>query len=235
MRSIFFIQTVLILLTISACRTNEGGIHLFILSGQSNMRGLQPEESFTPVLESEFGKENVIVIKYAVNGQPIRRWYKEWNPPEGSEITAQPDLYDSLMIKILPAIENKKIKTATFVWMQGERDARTELGEVYERSLVGLYEQLSNDLQQEEMNFVIGRLNDFDMDNQKYPHWTMVRDAQVKVAESNPRFGWIDTDDLNDGFNRQGKEIKDDLHMSAEGYFKLGERFANKAIEIILP
>lgn len=61
----------------------------------------------------------------------------------------------------------------------------------------------------------------------------MIREIQVKVAESDPRFGWINTDDLNDGYNRQGKEIKNDLHMSAEGYRIMGQRFADKSIELI--
>ena len=73
----------------------------------------------------------------------------------------------------------------------------------------------------------------FDMFNEKYPHWTMIRDIQVKVGESNPRFGWINTDDLNDGHNREGNEIKDDLHMSAEGYVEMGKRFANESIQVI--
>ena len=71
------------------------------------------------------------------------------------------------------------------------------------------------------------------MANERYPHWTMIRDVQVKVSDSNPRFNWINTDDLNDGVNRQGKEIKDDLHMSAEGYITMGKRFADKAIQLI--
>jgi hypothetical protein len=48
--------------------------HLFILSGQSNMDGLDPDESFTPMVEAEFGAERVIVVKDAHDGQPIRRW-----------------------------------------------------------------------------------------------------------------------------------------------------------------
>lgn len=92
--------------------------------------------------------------------------------------------------------------------MQGERDAREKFGEIYERSLIGLYKQLNKDLDFEDVNFLIDRLSDFDMSNEKYSHWTMIRDIQVKVAESNPRFDWIDTDDLNDGLNREGKETK---------------------------
>ena len=80
---------------------------------------------------------------------------------------------------------------------------------------------------------MIGRLSDFDMQNKRYPHWTMVREVQVKVAESNSRFSWANTDDLNDGDNRKGKTIKNDLHFPAEGYKTLGKRFAESALKHI--
>ena len=117
--------------------------------------------------------------------------------------------------------------------MQGERDAKMEWGPVYEASLKGLHEQLSNDLGRDDVNFVIGRLSDFDMDNKRYPHWTMVRDIQAKVSESSPRFAWVNTDDLNDGLNRKDKPIKNDLHYSAEGYKTLGKRFAENSLKLI--
>jgi len=208
------------------------GKHLFILSGQSNMEALIPEESFTPTIEGEFGKENVIVVKDAYGGQPIRNWYKDWKPLEGDEPKAQPLLYDWLMSKVNTAIDNEKIATITFIWMQGESDSG-QYGEVYERSLIGLYNQLCKDLIFKDINFVIGRLNDFGISNKTHPHWTMIRDIQVKVAESNPRFDWINTDDLNDGLTREGREIKNDIHMSAEGYIIMGNRFADKSIQLI--
>ena len=150
----------LIVIIISSCATKQEGKHLFILSGQSNMVGLNPEESFTPLIEEK-------------------------------------------------------------------------LGEVYEASLIGLYDQLSNDLKRNDIYFINGRLSDFDMLNEKYPHWTMIRDIQAKVAESDPHFGWIDTDDLNDGLNRNEKEIINDLHMSAKGYVIMGKRFADTALQLI--
>lgn len=209
------------------------GKHLFILSGQSNMAGLKPEESFTPAVEDAFGKENVIVVKYARGCQPIRRWYKDWKPLYGDEPAAQPDLYDSLMNRVNMAMENEKIATVSFVWMQGERDATEKLGEVNEKSLKGLYDQLAGDLKRNDIHFIIGRLSDFDMKHERKPHWVMIREIQMKVAESDPRFDWINTDDLNDGYNRQGKEIHNDLHISAEGYVTMGQRFAEKAIQLI--
>ena len=230
-------RTILIIcltaIIMSSCNAKQEGKHLFILSGQSNMAGLRPEESFTPAIEAEFGKRNVIIVKFARGGQPIRRWYKDWQPLEGNEPGAQGDLYDTLMIKINPLIDEEKIATLTFIWMQGERDAREKLGDVYEKSLIGLYNQLCTDLDRKDINFIIGRLSDFDMLNENYPHWVMIRDIQVKVAESDPHFDWINTDDLNDGYNRKGIEVKDDLHMSAEGYIEMGKRFADKSIQLI--
>ncbi len=223
----------LVTVLLVSCSPNREGKHLFILSGQSNMVGLLPEESFTPIIETQFGPDNVIIVKDAHGGQPIRRWYRDWKPLKGNEPIAQPDLYDSLWTKTNTAIQKEKIETVTFIWMQGERDAREKLGDVYERSLIGLYDQLSADLKRNDLNFIIGRLSDFDMQNERYPHWTLIRDIQVKVAESNPRFGWINTDDLNDGYNKNGKKIKNDLHMSSDGYTEMGKRFAEQAILLI--
>lgn len=211
----------------------EEGKHLFILSGQSNMQRHHPDEAFTPAVQKALGKNNVIVVQDALGGQPIQRWYKEWKSPSGEKPKSTGDLYDQLMGKVKPMIKGQKLKSVTFIWMQGERDARMKWSKVYEASLTGLYDQLSKDLGREDMNFVIGRLSDFDLANKKYPDWTAVREIQVSVANSNPRFAWVNTDDLNDGVNRGGKPIKNDLHYSADGYKTLGNRFAESSLKLI--
>lgn len=233
MKALYPFFFIIVSVFLFAHKEEKQGKHLFILSGQSNMAGLRPDESFVPAVQAEFGKKNSIVVKDAHGGQPVRRWYKDWKPPVGINKTARPDLYDSLMNKVYTAIEGEKIATITFIWMQGERDAAEKLDEVYGKSLVGLYSQLSKDLGRNDINFVIGRLSDFGLVNRKSDHWIKIREIQVKVAESNPRFGWVNTDDLNDGINRQGEKIKNDLHMSQKGYAVLGKRFANKSILLI--
>ena len=207
--------------------------HLFILSGQSNMQGHRPDEAFTPTVEKALSKDKVIVVQDALGGQPIHRWWKQWKTPEGKKPAQSGDLYDRLMSKVNPAIKGKKLASVSFVWMQGERDANMGWGDLYEEALVGLHAQLAKDLGKnpKEMVFVIGRLSDFDLNNKRYRHWTKVRKAQVKVADSSPKFSWVDTDDLNDGKNRRGKEIKNDLHYSAEGYKTLGKRFAEACLK----
>jgi hypothetical protein len=109
--------------------------------------------------------------------------------------------------------------------MQGERDALEKHGEVYAESLKGLVRQLSADLKRDDVNVVIGRINDYSMDNKSHPHWTLVRDAQVRAAKELPRAAWVDTDDLNGG--------KNDIHATKEGYDTLGKRFAEQAIALI--
>jgi hypothetical protein len=214
-----------------AAAVAEEGKHLFILSGQSNMAGHKPEEAFIPAVEKAFGKDNVIVIQDALGGQPIQRWYKDWKDPEGVAPEKTGDLYDRLMGKVKPAIEGQKLASVSFFWMQGERDAKMGWASVYETSLVGLYDQLSADLGRDDIVFVNGRLSDWGVG--KSEGWDEIRVIQVKVADSDDKFAWVDTDDLNDGKNRKGKEIKDDLHYSGEGYKIFGERMASEAIKRI--
>lgn len=264
----------ILLLTGMGSIADEGGKHLFILSGQSNMARLDPSDSFTPTVIEEFGKDTVIVVHDAKGGQPIWRWYKKWKSATGktpapsrpsarqskrnaaedgsterstgaaarakrrsSRRPAAPaangDLYDRMMKSVKAATKGHTIKTVSFVWMQGEADSKAD-GEVYAASLRGLIDQLAADLGRNDINFVIGRLSDHGMDNGRFQHWTMVRKAQVKVAQSDPRYAWVDTDDLNSGTSTKGKQVEDDLHYSVEGYKLLGKRFAAAAISLIM-
>lgn len=227
-----YITVISLLISLTTVNAEQGK-HLFILSGQSNMQGLNPNISFIPAVTKEFGKDKIIVVKNAKGGQPIRKWYKKWQPAKGESPKTKAELYDLLMKDVNAAIKGQKIQTVTFIWMQGERDANEKHGSVYAKSLKGLIEQVSEDLKYPNINFVIGRLSDFAVKNKKIPHWDVVRKAQVEVAEASPRGAWVDTDDLNDGKNKKGKKIKNDLHYSVQGYKILGERFAKEAISLL--
>ncbi|WP_019028908.1 sialate O-acetylesterase [Colwellia piezophila] len=227
--------TLLILVSLlSSCASavnNEQ--HLFILSGQSNMVRMDADITFRPKLESTFGKNNVTIVKDAKGAQPISRWVKNWQAQDGSSPEISGDLYDRLITKVQAALKHKSYDTVTFIWMQGERDARKEHGGVYASSLNKLYQQLSSDLHRTDINFIIGRLSDFGFQKQGYPDWEKVRQAQVHVATQHPRGAWVNTDDLNDGISSKGKKINNDLHMSVEGYKILGNRYAEQAIKLI--
>lgn len=218
-----YITFLAVLISISYVNAEEQQAHLFILSGQSNMEGLDLNKSFIPTLTRELGEGNVVIVKDARDGQPIWRWYKNWKSADGSSPKETGDVYDDLMGKVNAAVKKEsQIITVTFIWMQGERDAIAGHGAVYETSLKGLIHQLRNDMKRQDINIIIGRLSDYRMD---LPGWLAVRRAQVNVAESDPRGAWVDTDSLNG-------EV-DDLHYSDAGYVELGRRFAQKAIALI--
>jgi hypothetical protein len=164
-RSVSVLLAGLLALAAACIDAAEEGRHLFILSGQSNMQGHRPEEAFIPAVSDALGIDRVIVVQDAQNGQPILRWWKNWKSPEGEKPESTGDLYDRLMAKVNPAIEGQVLESVTFIWMQGERDAGMRWGGVYEASLRGLYDQLSEDLGRTDINFVIGRLSDFDLKN----------------------------------------------------------------------
>ncbi len=212
----------------AATASAEQKTHLFILSGQSNMAALNPNLSFTPTVTKALAPDKVIVVKQAWGGQPIRRWYKKWTRPKGKTTAGKQswgDLYDKMMTAVKSAIEGNRPDTVTFVWMQGERDARESLAEVYAASFKGMIAQLQADLKRTDINAVIGRLSDFDNDNAKFPHWTRIREIHVKLAETAPGTEWVDTDDLNGEHNG--------LHYNEAGYVELGKRFAAKALGLI--
>ena len=211
----------------------DGGNHLFILSGQSNMVGMDPAVSFTPAVSKAFGADQVIVVKNANSGQSIRSWAKSNHedppPTRGRVPRVRGELYDPLIKKVRTAIEGKILKTVTLIWMQGESDLNNTAYDAYLNELLG---QLEKDLAFEKINIVIGRISDAGLDNPKRLEGRLnIRKVQKEFAEAHPRGAWVNTDDLNDRV-KDGQEV-DDLHYTKEGYRILGERFAGKAISLI--
>ena len=241
-----------IALPVLGATAGEGKI-LFLLSGQSNMQGMNHGLTFEPRVAEEYGKDNVIIVKEAIGGRPIRMWVKDWKPAEGWKVDPdipntkppQPEengvLYKSMMGKVKDATKGVELKAVAFCWMQGERDSRERHSAVYERSLKALFAQLKEDFGGVPIVFVIGKLSDFGKCNKEpfYPEWEEIQAIQEKVARETPDCTIILTDDLNTGDSKphwKTKEIRkyvDDLHMSAEGYRVLGTRFAEASIELL--
>ena len=234
-RAIMVLSALLITLLLNACQTPipKTEKHLFVLSGQSNMLGMDPAETFIPKLAQYFGANKIEVVKHADGGKPIRRWDKKWLATGAQNPNEIGDIYDTLLAKVKKQTAGQRYRSVTLVWMQGERDAREGLGDLYEQAFSNLLEQLKIDLAIDKINFVIGRLSDFDMKNQRYPDWTKIRQVQEQIANNSVSGTWVDTDDFNDGLNRKGKKLINDLHYSVNGYRELGLAFANKAILLV--
>lgn len=207
-----------------------GKVRLFILSGQSNMAGLNPDVSFTPAVTKEFAGDEVLVVKYAIGGQPIARWYEQWKLPEGGANADQAaklkpgDMYAKLMEQVRAAVGDRKPDSVAFVWMQGERDAKMGWQSVYAAALNGVLAQLRRDLKIDDLAVVVGRLSDYQKGE---TNWDAVRAAQEQVAAGEKYGAWVDTDDLNNVGDKHA------LHYTKNGYAELGRRFADEAAKLI--
>jgi len=229
---IFLLPIITIVGLSGLLRAEESGKHLFILSGQSNMARFKPALWFTPGISQALGADNVIVSFHAQGGQPISKWYKEWKSGKGETDPETGKIYDAMMEATKAKIEGEKIRTATFVWMQGEADSKAKNSDVYLASLYGLKKQLEQDLNRTDLNFIIGRLSDSglyrrrDKKRVENPHWEGIRKAQQAFADASQRAVWIDTDDLNGEKNA--------LHLiKPEGYEILGKRYVQAAAELV--
>jgi hypothetical protein len=218
----------------SVSQAADKPVHLFILSGQSNMAGMNPKAGFEPEAQKLFPDAEVVYFKVSRGGQPIRLWVEEWNDiakKHGLESTVKATVYYKPILEQYAKLIEKHPDPAsvTFCWMQGERDAREKLSAAYSDALQQLITNLRRDLKQPKMNFVIGRLSDFGKPD--YADWQNVRKVQVALAEKDKLGAWVDCDDLND---KQKDGVKrDDLHYTKEGYELLGRRYARQAKALI--
>jgi hypothetical protein len=225
-------RSLLVLVLLFACglaaEAADKKVRLFILSGQSNMGGLDPNVSFTPAVTKEFADDEVIVVKHAQSGEPIRSWYKKWTLPDGAQESEKnyPSgaYYPGMMKHIRRELADKQPDSVAFVWMQGETDAAMGWQDAYYEALRGVVEQLREDLKHKDIAVVIGRISDRKNGDKG---WDAVRAIQEKVAADEPLAAWIDTDDLNPDLKGTA------LHYNKPGYAELGTRFAAKAIELI--
>ncbi len=218
----------LTLLTLSCSRVDapDEGKHLFLLSGQSNMKRFQHNQFFTPAVQAAYGADNVIVIKNAVGGQPISMWYKAWTSSTGEKLEKTGQLYDALIEQVKEKTDSVEIKSVTFVWMQGEADVKAGDVDVYAKSFRGLLRQLETDLGRKDINVIIGRLSDFGLKKRSNPKWEEMRRVQMSLADENPRTVWVDTDDLNGDTH--------ELHyVKPDGYKRLGQRYVEAARKLI--
>ena len=172
----------------AAALNPPAGRHLFILSGQSNMVGMAPNTSFTPMVTKAFGKDQVLVVKDAASGQSIRSWWKsnhEFPPPiTGRVPTTRGELYGRLLKKTQSAIADETLQTVTLVWMQGESDLNNT---AYDAYLTELIEQLRSDLGVESIHLVIGRISDHGLDRQKTLNGRLhIRKIQQEFADADP-------------------------------------------------
>ena len=216
-------------------------VHLFILSGQSNMQGMDPETGFLPEAKKLFDGEQVVYIKVAKGGQPICRWLEEWDDIAKENGLTEKNrerlwkdkgvtLYQPILDQYKEMLKkHPKPASVTFCWMQGERDANGGGQPAYKDALKALITKLRRDLERPDMNVVIGRLSDA---GEKKESWKAMRKIQMEIAGEDPSGAWVDCDDLNNK-TKDGKTQNAVHYNRPDGYITLGRRFARQGYALI--
>jgi hypothetical protein len=227
-----------ILIALIATTSLAKDTHLFILSGQSNMSRMKEAEGFLPEVSSLLPGDEILLVKVASPGKPIRNWLAEWDQlaiDKGLDAAAiratdkkkGTPYFDALMEQVPPMMAMKP-DSVTFVWMQGESDSKNGAEVVYEEALTRLISKLRDDFNAPEMNVVIGRISDYGSKNPKgteWLGWKTIRAAQQNVVTADPRAAMVSTDDVNGP--------KNGLHYPAEGYELTGRRMARQAVALV--
>lgn len=216
-------------------------VHLFILTGQSNMVNMDPKSGFERETAALLPEADVAYIKVAVGGHPIRYWVTEWDEiarkhgidpakVRASDKNKGTIYYQPILEQFAAMLEkHPNPASVTFCWMQGESDAVTNLDAPYGDALQQLITNLRRDLKQPNMNVVIARISDYRGDDDAA--WQAVRKAQVDLAIRDPRGAWVDCDDLND--QKKDGAMINGLHYTGVGYALLGRRYVRQAKAII--
>jgi len=215
-------------------------VHLFVLSGQSNMARMNVGWGLLPEAKKLFKDEKIVYIKVNQGSQHIHRWLPEWD--EIAKSNGVDEKHRKKILRNRKAIyyqrildqykemlkKHPKLASVTFCWMQGESDAQGRVSVAYKDSLKLLISKLRRDLKHPDMNVVIGRIADYALDKKECVE---IRRIQLEVANEEPRGAWVDTDDLNnievDGV------MTNDIHYNKEGYTVLGQRFVRQAHALI--
>ncbi len=123
--------TLLFLLLFTSPLAAEKPVHLFILSGQSNMAGMNPALGLVPEAKRLFPDQEVVFFKVAQGGKPIRLWVKEWNQIAAkhqvnvlNELQGGKDpsmtFYRPILAQYKSILEKHPAPASlTFFWMQG--------------------------------------------------------------------------------------------------------------------
>ena len=179
-----------------------------------------PEVGFARSFTEHMQLENLWLVKYAVGGSSLLAWEPEWSA-ERAAIADDADkgaLYPRLISHVKQVTRREDAQILACLWKQGESDSRYETAAAeYHENLQRLIQQMRSDLDQPEMQFIIGLSN---ATPARFTYLSVVRSAQRQVAKSLPNVSLFDTDGLT--------KHEDDLHYDSAGQLELGRRFAHR-------
>jgi hypothetical protein len=190
-----------------------------------------PELTFGRAIKDALPSNTIYLVKYGSNGKSLYRGFK---PYAGRYYLEMMKTFKAALAHLDDA--GIKYQISGMLWMQGESDAYESQAVAYEANLVDFIKIMRAELNAPEMPFIIARVRDHfggteppKIGEQTNPtQASVVRMAQVKVAENTFRSGWFDTDlyEVVDPATNPG-------HYGTQGQIDLGRDFASAVLKFI--
>lgn len=192
-----------------------------------------PELSFGRAIKDALPTDTIHLVKYGSNGKAL---YNDFKPDSGRFYREMMQTFRAALADLDAA--GIEYEISGMLWMQGESDAYESQAEFYEANLRNFIQAMRSEFKTPDMPFIIARVLDYfggmrppKIGEQTDPtQASVVRAAQVRVAESKPRVAWFDTDyyavvdpDENPG------------HYGTQGLLDLGKDFAVAVLAFIRP
>lgn len=167
-------------------------------------QGLGPAWSFAQRFQEKFPDKKLGLVVNVRGGTSIDAWSK------GSYY------YNESMIKALKA-QRTGAKIIGIIWHQGEADRNKHEG--YTEKFADMAKQLRADLGQSNLPIVIGEIGDWKGDSKAI-------NAEIRsIVNKVDNVGCVDVDGLS--------HMGDSLHFSSRAQLELGERYADKYLELL--
>jgi phospholipase/lecithinase/hemolysin len=189
-----------------------------------------PEVAFGRSIRDAIPNDRIYLVKYGSNGKSL---YQDFEPYRGRYFLEMMETYGSALADLDKA--GLVYEIAGMVWMQGESDAYESQADAYEANLTSFIEVMRRELQTPDLPFIIARVLDYfggslppKIGEQTEPtQASIVRAAQISVAQKTPNVFWFDTDQFAvvDPGENPG-------HYGTQGQLALGKAFAEAILQI---
>jgi len=178
--------------------------------------GLGPGLRFAECVRKAGCDRNIGLVPTAVGGTSL----KEWHPEKGK-------CYKKAIARALEAKKHGTLRA--LLWHQGESDANEKDFATYGEKLKAVFAGFRRDLQEPNLIILVGTLGEWLEQHfaakSMFSRWREVNEQIREVASSTTDTYLVESKDLS--------HAGDNLHYSAEGAQRLGERFCSVYLRIM--
>lgn len=180
-----------------------------------NIAGVGPGLAFGKAMAGYNEHVKIGLIPCAVGGSPISSW-----TVGGYHDQTKSHPYDDAIVRAKAAMKDGVIKG--IIWHQGESDSKPEKVKVYQAKLEELIARFRQDLGDENLPFVAGKLGDFYVE--RNPNAESINEILERIPLTVKKTACVDV---------AGLTPKSDLtHFDTESARELGRRYAEQMIKL---